>query len=91
MTECCICLEHNSQFMITTDCDHNFHKKCFEKYVKNKKNKITCPICRSNIIYKSIYTNISFDNYGIHYIKHNQSCFIPIPKHNTLKKIKKND
>ena len=48
MNECSICLEEindNNNFILS--CNHNFHKVCLVKLIKNRHYK--CPLCRKNI------------------------------------------
>ena len=46
LNECSICLEVNNNQIIKTDCNHEFHEKCFFEWMKNS---ATCPICRKQI------------------------------------------
>ena len=49
INECSICLEQYklNEKIIQLECDHIFHKSCFELWFKNNNS---CPICRDNII-----------------------------------------
>ena len=48
--ECSICVESlNDNIAIKLTCDHIFHKKCLEEWLKKGKNK-DCPLCRMKII-----------------------------------------
>ena len=54
--ECSICFNKLQSLFkkkyTTLECNHSFHTKCFEKYVKTKKNEcqiISCPLCRCGI------------------------------------------
>ena len=50
MDECCICLETNNCIKFF-DCDHVFHKECFDEYFDEGNNqKNTCPICKEAVI-----------------------------------------
>ena len=44
--DCPICLEQNNNEMITTACNHVFHKFCLDEW---KKINLSCPCCRSKI------------------------------------------
>ncbi len=47
---CNICFENykeNELFRILPSCDHCFHTKCIDKWIKKKAQ---CPICRTNIL-----------------------------------------
>lgn len=55
--ECSICYEiinHNT-YIRKLNCDHNFHKKCIDKWLytqfKENKDEYTCPLCRQKIEY----------------------------------------
>ena len=53
MDICPICLEELENNSITTICNHNFHKKCFENYNLynlNNLNNLNCPVCRFPLI-----------------------------------------
>lgn len=43
---CPICLESDTENVITTRCFHMYHKKCIYSWIK--RNRV-CPICRSDI------------------------------------------
>ncbi len=47
---CNICLENykNGLYYRELKCNHKFHKKCIDKWIKSGKN--TCPVCR-NVVY----------------------------------------
>jgi len=46
--DCPICLEKiEEDYIHTTECDHNFHKKCFQIFLE--KNGKKCPCCRQNL------------------------------------------
>ena len=48
--ECSICVEPlNNSFAIKLNCDHIFHDKCLQEWLKKSKNK-DCPLCRMKII-----------------------------------------
>jgi hypothetical protein len=42
MTDCSICLNHDSELDITLDCGHIFHQKCISKHFKQE-----CALCRA--------------------------------------------
>ena len=52
--KCTICFNNfiDNLEIYRTPCEHNFHKDCFNKYLKkiNKKNKLTCPNCNQNLL-----------------------------------------
>ena len=41
---CSICLEDLKSNLITTPCNHQFHRLCLKKWKKN-----SCPLCRTKI------------------------------------------
>ena len=49
INECSICLEKYklNEKIIQLDCDHIFHKSCFDLWFQKNNS---CPICRDNII-----------------------------------------
>ena len=51
---CTICMENFVDFSIIskTPCEHIFHKKCFDTFLKGiqKKDKILCPNCNQNLL-----------------------------------------
>ena len=51
---CTICMENFVEFDIIsrTPCEHIFHKKCFDKYLKGikAKDKLVCPNCNQNLL-----------------------------------------
>ena len=51
---CTICMENFMEHSIIskTPCEHIFHKKCFDKYLKEiqKKDKLLCPNCNQNLL-----------------------------------------
>ena len=51
---CTICMENFIEFDIIsrTPCEHIFHKKCFDKYLKGikAKDKLVCPNCNQNLL-----------------------------------------
>lgn len=49
MASCCICSDVLTiDSVVNTKCEHQFCKICFWKWMKNKN---TCPLCRTNILY----------------------------------------
>ena len=53
ISDCVICIEElTDKGIIKVECEHIFHKKCFNTYVEHKiKDRlgITCPLCRKEI------------------------------------------
>lgn len=51
---CTICMENFVEFEVInrTPCEHIFHKKCFDKYLKGikGKDKLLCPNCNQNLL-----------------------------------------
>ena len=51
---CTICMENfiNNMSIYKTPCEHFFHKECFNKYLKNikDKDKLICPNCNQNLL-----------------------------------------
>lgn len=48
--ECSICVEPlNNDTAIKLTCNHMFHKRCLEEWLKKGKNK-DCPLCRMKVI-----------------------------------------
>jgi len=47
-TECCICMGEfcSREDIIVTECEHIFHKRCCQEWLKQAR---TCPVCRSDI------------------------------------------
>lgn len=63
-SDCPICLENkNSSDFITTNCNHQFCKKCIVHYVKtcNLEKKPQCSLCRTSIYSYSMIFENSFD------------------------------
>lgn len=69
--ECPICFEeiiHKSNAFIT-DCGHNFHKKCLNKYMNTKwlsskwTSVVRCPLCRSSLGYPSFVNRYRYNYY----------------------------
>ena len=47
MKNCSICFENiTEEKLIKTDCNHCFHKKCMNEWLKIKNN---CPLCRRKV------------------------------------------
>lgn len=42
MTDCSICLHHDTALDVTLKCGHTFHKKCISKHFKQE-----CALCRA--------------------------------------------
>ena len=51
---CTICMENfiENAIISKTPCEHIFHKKCFDTYLKEiqKKDKLSCPNCNQNLL-----------------------------------------
>ena len=51
---CTICMDNFVEFSIInkTPCEHIFHKKCFDSYLKEiqKEDKLLCPNCKQNLL-----------------------------------------
>jgi ubiquitin-protein ligase len=59
---CEICFDTNNYpDLITTACNHNFHKICLEEHIKTNKN--ICPLCRTEINMETF--SLSSDNWMI--------------------------
>ena len=44
--KCIVCMQnykHREFFRLLPKCNHGYHKKCIDKWLKNN---LTCPICR---------------------------------------------
>ena len=48
-TVCSICLDNykKNEFYRTLECNHTFHKKCIDRWIK--KDHLNCPMCRNDI------------------------------------------
>ena len=44
--DCCICMEEIKTDGVKTSCNHGYHKKCLNKWLKEDSR---CPMCRQNI------------------------------------------
>lgn len=56
--ECCICYENLSiNKLYLTVCVHKFCDECFTSWKQTCKDKLTCPVCRTDL-------NIKNDNYS---------------------------
>ncbi len=59
---CTICMENFSEHITInkTPCEHIFHKKCFDKYLKSIKNKdkLLCPNCNQNLLINKKYLKL---------------------------------
>ena len=44
--DCCICMEEIHTDGMKTKCNHGFHKKCINKWLKNDSR---CPLCRTQV------------------------------------------
>ena len=47
-SECCICMTEfvDGDTIVATECDHVFHKRCCQEWLKQAR---TCPVCRMDI------------------------------------------
>ena len=67
--ECPICLDIMDKNLITTECNHTFHKECFDIWCSYKNS---CPLCRLSF-YKTY--NCFGDKFGFKYkIQINPDC-----------------
>jgi Ring finger domain len=48
-TECPICTKQLGLYRYTTECGHQFHKQCIEKWLTKSE---TCPLCRNGLTLK---------------------------------------
>ena len=68
MPTCYICLDNieldkdcnnNLYYLVSTECNHNFHNKCMFNLIKSKYEggyeEINCPLCRKRILFITIY------------------------------------
>ena len=59
---CTICMENFIEHIIIskTPCEHIFHKKCFDIYLKGiqKKDKLLCPNCNQNLLINKKYLKL---------------------------------
>lgn len=58
---CPICLIDDKHVVIKTECKHEFHKECIDKWVLQcqTNNKLsTCPICRANLSNSNHHSNL---------------------------------
>jgi len=59
---CTICMENfkNSATIYKTPCEHFFHKECFNKFLKNikDKDKLICPNCNQNLLINKKYLKL---------------------------------
>ena len=51
MDNCPICLQEIKIKEIDTNCQHNYHQKCLDKWLRKSKE---CPICRRVVNYKIV-------------------------------------
>ena len=59
---CTICMENfkNNAIICKTPCEHFFHKECFNKFLKNikDKDKLICPNCNQNLLINKKYLKL---------------------------------
>ena len=59
---CTICMENfkNNAIIYKTPCEHFFHKECFNKFLKNikDKDKLICPNCNQNLLINKKYLKL---------------------------------
>ena len=59
---CTICMENfvDLSLISKTPCEHIFHKKCFDTYLKGvcKKDKLLCPNCNQNLLINKKYLKL---------------------------------
>ena len=53
LEECSICLNKIENDFYKTDCNHRFHRKCYEKWMNYN---INCPLCRT----KNEYVKLNY-------------------------------
>ena len=63
---CTICMENfiDNILISKTPCEHIFHKKCFDIYLKEieKKDKLLCPNCNQNLLINKKYLKLRAKN-----------------------------
>ena len=76
--ECTICLEMIDDDYKILECNHIFHNSCFMKYCIFKRENITCPLCRTELLQDTqLDTNpidlFRLNNNSTHYAINNES------------------
>ena len=56
----CLCKFKENEYKREVICNHDFHKKCIDKWI-NKYNNFSCPMCRCNLFSK-VQQEICFRN-----------------------------
>jgi hypothetical protein len=56
--DCSICFEELGDDVVTTECNHLFHRQCIRNWLREHSS---CPLCRSVIGQE--HTNIAFQDY----------------------------
>ena len=75
---CTICMENFIENVIIskTPCEHIFHKKCFDKYLKEiqKKDKLLCPNCNQNLLINKKFLKLRAKTKKVEVVNKNIIC-----------------